>query len=114
MEHPEKSDVLVEIGRRIRDRRNQLRLTQEELEEKAGLGAKYSSVIETASKSMHLETFIKICDALELDYNFAITGNCASALSQEIAKRLSGRSEEEIRLFLQFWDTFIPPAKTDW
>lgn len=43
-------DLAVEIGRRIAARRNQLRLTQEEAAERAGLTQQFFASVEPAQK----------------------------------------------------------------
>jgi len=52
------------IGKRIRDERKKLSLTQEELASQARIGTKFLSSIERCATKPSLDTFIKIAGAL--------------------------------------------------
>lgn len=52
------------IGKRIRDERKKLSLTQEELASQARIGTKFLSSIERCATKPSLDTFIKISEAL--------------------------------------------------
>ena len=82
-------DLLLDIGHRIRERRIELGLTQEQLAEKAELSPKYISIIENAKKVVQLDTFIKVCDALTIDYTYVITGKKISVVNEELQNMLT-------------------------
>lgn len=54
------------IGERIRHIRKSQKMTQVQLAEKTGLSVPYISHIETARKSVSLESLVKIADALNV------------------------------------------------
>ncbi len=57
-------NVLVKFGKRIRDERMKLGLSQEELATKAGVHRTYIGMIERAEKNITLENIKKLADAL--------------------------------------------------
>jgi transcriptional regulator with XRE-family HTH domain len=61
------SQELVALGERIRERRTELRLSQEALAEKAEISANTVSRIEGGQMSMSIGTFIKLTRALDAD-----------------------------------------------
>ena len=62
------------IGQRIRLRRLELDMSQEELAEKAGISASFIGHIERAEKSATLDTFDQICTVLNLSWDYLIHG----------------------------------------
>lgn len=59
-----KSNVLIEFGKRVRDKRAALHLSQEELAERAGVHRTYIGMIERAEKNITLENIEKIAKAV--------------------------------------------------
>ena len=63
-----------EIGRRIAVKRRQLRMTQSEVEEKAGLGRKYLSNIEHGRSIPSIDVLMQIADVLHMTPNELLLG----------------------------------------
>jgi len=61
-----KRDILVKFGQKVRDRRFELSLSQEELAERAGVHRTYVGMIERAEKNITLVNIEKIAKALRL------------------------------------------------
>jgi transcriptional regulator with XRE-family HTH domain len=61
-----KRDVLIKFGNRVRERRSELGLSQEELAMRAGVHRTYIGMIERAEKNITLTNIEKIANALEL------------------------------------------------
>jgi len=59
-------DILQKFGQRVRDERNKLGLSQEELASQANVHRTYIGMIERAEKNITLENIEKICKALNL------------------------------------------------
>ncbi len=55
-----------EIGRRIRARRVELRLTQEKLAEMAGISASFVGHLERAEKTPSVDTLARLCVCMRL------------------------------------------------
>jgi len=61
---PAKSGILIKFGNRVRDKRTTLKLSQEELAERAGVHRTYIGMIERAEKNITLSNIERIAKAL--------------------------------------------------
>ena len=68
------STELIELGERIRKRRQEMKLSQESFAEKAGISVNTVSRIEGGQTAMSVEIFRKMIEILETDANILITG----------------------------------------
>ena len=59
-----KREVLIKFGKKVREERNRLGWSQEELASKAGVHRTYVGMIERAEKNITLENIEKIAKAL--------------------------------------------------
>ena len=72
------------IGEKIKNIRNEKKITQEELAEMAEISVGYISNIETAKKKVSLTTIIKICNALDISLNSLLLGNPVTYSNNEL------------------------------
>ena len=63
------SQDLIRLGNRIRDRRNEISMSQEKVAEQAGISANTVSRIEGGQSAMSIEIFIKMVQILGVDAN---------------------------------------------
>ena len=75
MQEDEMNNLLEQMGKRILERRKQMRLTQEELAERAGVTSQMISTAELGKKAMRPENIIKICSVLEISTDYLLLGN---------------------------------------
>ena len=61
-----KKAILVKFGRKVRERRLELNLSQEELAGRTGVHRTYIGMIERAEKNITLENIEKVAKALEV------------------------------------------------
>ena len=61
-----KKKILISFGKKVRDERMKLGLSQEELATRAGVHRTYIGMIERAEKNITLENIERICKALDL------------------------------------------------
>ena len=61
-----KHEILKELAGKIKLKRQQLGLTQEELAEKSGFHVNYIGGIERATRNLSIESLIRIAKALEI------------------------------------------------
>lgn len=61
-----KREILIKFGKKVREERNKLGLSQEELAARAGVHRTYIGMIERAEKNITLENIQKVCKALNL------------------------------------------------
>ncbi len=62
-----KRQILIKFGKKIREERNNLGLSQEEFATRAGVHRTYIGMIERAEKNITLENIEKITKALNLN-----------------------------------------------
>lgn len=99
---------LVEIGHRLRQKRNELGLTREKFAELADIGAGYYGQLEVGSSQMSIDTLIKISGAMHLPMEYILFGSGyepgdASAVQQLLSQcneRELKLAEEVLKLFL--------------
>ncbi len=72
-------NLLKQMGNRILQRRKQLRMTQEELAEKAGLMPQTISTAELGKKALRPENIIRICTALDITTDYLLLGRINEA-----------------------------------
>jgi transcriptional regulator with XRE-family HTH domain len=63
---PQKTDLLLKFGERIRDLRKQKSVSQEDLAFKAGVHRTYIGMIERGEKNITLENINKLAIALDI------------------------------------------------
>ena len=61
-----KHEILIKFGKKVRERRAELDLSQEKLASRAGVHRTYIGMIERAEKNITLENIQKVCKALNL------------------------------------------------
>ena len=61
-----KREVLLKFGQKVREERDRLGLSQEELASRAGVHRTYIGMIERAEKNITLQNIEKIAKALDL------------------------------------------------
>ena len=99
------------IGERIAARRKQLKITQAELAEKAGLTAKYVSKVESSkNNSLSIKSVMQLCGALDVSPSFLLLGtydNDPSASYDNVAQKLKLCGEEQLRYVSKFIDAIV-------
>ena len=61
-----KQDVLIKFGKKVREERTKMNLSQEGLASRAKVHRTYIGMIERAEKNITLENIQKVCKALNL------------------------------------------------
>lgn len=61
-----KKDILIKFGKKVREERAKLGLSQEELAGRAGVHRTYIGMIERAEKNITLENIEKVAKALNI------------------------------------------------
>ena len=100
----------VAIGSRLRAARNMVKLTQEQLAEKVGIGTTYISDIERGAKFPSLSLFIKIVDALGVSSDYILRGEIEAGKNcvyDDITKKLDGLSPKQRLAVAELIDTYI-------
>ena len=105
------STELIELGERIRKRRQEMKLSQESFAEKAGISVNTVSRIEGGQTAMSVEIFRKMIEILETDDNLLLgkegggTENLESI--QEVLYRIQKMEWKEQKIIMQTIDSLI-------
>lgn len=98
----------IEIGQRLRLRRQQLGLTREKMSELADIGAGYYGQLEVGTSQMSLDTLIKLSRSMHLPMEYLLFGSgyepgdasAVIALLQHCTPRELKLAEQVLKLFL--------------
>ena len=99
---------LIEIGQRLRQRRQELGLTREKMAELADIGTGYYGQLEVGTSQMSIDTLIRLSQSMHLPMEYILFGagdgpGDASAV-QDILSRCTPRelklAEDVLKLFL--------------
>jgi transcriptional regulator with XRE-family HTH domain len=71
---PSNHPTLEQFGRRVRERREDIELSQEQLAERADLHRTYISSVEQGRRNLALRNIVKLAQALELDPSELVRG----------------------------------------
>ncbi|MDR1463743.1 MAG: helix-turn-helix domain-containing protein [Oscillospiraceae bacterium] len=90
--------LLKGMGKRISERRKQLRLTQDELAEKMDVTPQMISTAELGKKGIRPENLVNLCKALEVSADYILTGFIGEQDVALIAQKLSLLSPAQFRV----------------
>ena len=103
MEEP----LSIQIGKRIRARREELKLTREDVAELADLSVTFISEIESGKKNMTTNTLAKVAPALSISADYIIFGSDEHPKRTEIENQLARLSKRDRQLAEELLNTFI-------
>ena len=89
---------LIEIGKRITERRKKLGMTQETLAEKGDLTPQFVSYAESGKRAMRPENVIKLAKALEVSADYLLTGDIVDKDMLILSEKLRTLSPEMLRI----------------
>ena len=105
------STELIELGERIRKRRQEMKLSQESFAEKAGISVNTVSRIEGGQTAMSVEILRKMIEILEIDANILLgkeKGDTEKQESvQEVLYRIQKMQWKEQKIIMQTIDSLI-------
>lgn len=105
------STELIELGERIRKRRQEMKLSQESFAEKAGISVNTVSRIEGGQTAMSVEIFRKMIEILEIDANILLGKEAGDTEKQEafqeVLYRIQKMEWKEQKIIMQTIDSLI-------
>lgn len=90
-------NLLKAMGERLLLRRKQLRLTQEEVAEKADVTAQMISTAELGKKALRPENIVKLCNALDISADYLLTGNISDRDLDFLSQKIKSLTNEQYR-----------------
>ena len=100
-------DLLNQIGNRILSRRKQLRMTQDELAEKAGITPQTVSTAELGKKALRPENIIRICSALDVSTDYLLLGAINTSDHSVLLSKISNLPPIQYRHLEDIINSFI-------
>lgn len=89
-------DFLKNMGRRIKERRKQLRMTQDELAEWVDATPQMVSSAELGKKALRPENLYKICRALSVSADYILSGMVVDRDVQDLQDLLRPLTSEQL------------------
>ena len=90
--------VLVEMGKRITERRKLQGLSQEELAEKADLTPQFVSYAESGKRAMRPENLLKLSKALNVSADYLLTGEIIDKDLLILSDKIKQLAPSQIRI----------------
>ena len=111
--------LLVKVGKKIRGKRKEKGLTQENLAEKADINPKFLGKVERAETNVSLLTLSKICDALGISLCELLSFTSMDReilkrgeLSSEIWQAIRQKDERTIKLAIKVFKEILKSIET--
>ena len=89
---------LLEVGRRITERRKSLGWTQEELAEKAELTPQFVSYAESGKRAMRPENLLKLSKALNVSTDYLLTGDIVEKDMLILSDKMKNLTPSQVRI----------------
>ena len=116
------NERFVEMGKRIKARRVSLGMKQMELAERIDISNNHISSIERGIERPGLESFIRICDVLDVTPDYLLLGSMkANDIPKNITDNLKLCTDEEVQFCFTkdccelrncIWNIFVADTKT--
>lgn len=104
-------DILQQMGIRIYERRKQMRLTQEQLAERAGITAQTVSTAELGKKALRPENIVRLAIAMDVSTDYLLLGKCTPNNISFISETVSGLTSKQYRCLEEIVNNFILALK---
>ena len=100
-----------EIGKRIKDKRIKLNLTQEQLAEKTGLTDTYIGAIERATSKCSIETLVKISQTLDINMDYMLFGTTTKNVDNRFSEILKSLPKDKQNLYIELCEAIADKLK---
>lgn len=105
----------AEMGKRIADRRNKIKIRQNILAERIGISNNHLSNIERGKEKPSVDILIEICKALDVTPDYLLMGNMYSNnVPQNITDSLRLCSKEDIELISHIVGYMVKKRESEW
>lgn len=100
-----------EIGKRIKDKRIELNLTQEQLAEKTGITDTYIGAIERATSKCSIETLVKISQTLDINMDYMLFGTTTKNVDNRFSEILKSLPKDKQNLYIELCEAIADKLK---
>lgn len=78
---------MISIGKRIKERRKELKLTQNDIDQRCGIASGALSQIENGTRTPSAITLYKLSQVLKCNIEWLITGDSTNSKNQELSEK---------------------------
>ncbi len=100
------SQLYYDIGERIRKKRLDLHMTQEQLSERIGTSSKHLSEVERGNDRLSYDKLLRLCEALDCTTDYILKGTSSTAdgilFPESIVEFLHRSDSSEVDLFNEY------------
>lgn len=100
-----------QIGARIRDRRNELGMTQEQLAEKVNVSDVFIGAIERANSKASVETLVKLASVLNMNMDYLLLGTTVNNIDAHFADILKSLPKDRQKLYIELCEAIAIKLK---
>ena len=100
-----------EIGARIRNKRLELKLTQEKLAEKTGLTETYIGAIERATSKCSIDTLAKLSQVLNISVDYLLFGTTINNVDTRFSDILKSLPKDKQNLYIEICESIADKFK---
>lgn len=93
-----KNEFLIEMGKRLAERRKELDLTQEKLAEKVDVSLQTISNIELGKKAVRPDNLAKLCRELDITSDYILYGKRSKEQLDTLIKQISSLSPDDYKI----------------
>lgn len=101
------NNILQQMGSRIYERRKQMRLTQGQLAEKAGVTAQTISTAELGKKTLRPENIVRLAIAMDVSTDYLLLGTLETNDVSSILTSVSKLTSKQYRCLEEIVSNFI-------
>ena len=106
-------ELLKHMGERLIQRRKQLRLTQEELAERADMTTQTISTAETGRKALRPHNIVKLCRTLEISADYLLFGEISGGDMAVLSAKVSQLPPNQYRHLEDIINSYILAVSTN-
>ena len=103
----EKKEINIEIGARVRQAREQARMTQERLAERLECSPQFISDMERGVVGISLSTLKKLCLTLGVSSDSILFGTASETTLDALAERCRVLSKEQFAILVEIIEKYI-------
>lgn len=101
------AELLRQMGRRVCQRRQELRLTQEQVAERMDVSLQMISNLELGKKAIRPENLLKLGEVLDVSADYILSGRRSESENAELADKFARLSPEHRQIIGALIDSLI-------
>ncbi len=104
--------ALIDIGKRIQQRRKQMGYTQEQIANMMNVSIQMVSNLERGNKSIRIENLVNLCQILQVSSDYILTGKSTELDNKVLVNKISKLTRKGRQIVELFVDYCLDPEDT--